>query len=63
MTIQLTEDTRLILPRELMVGRLVIVATLGMLLLREISALSTLESDVVVALTSRCSSWSFAALP
>ncbi|MFL6181054.1 MAG: hypothetical protein ACJ73J_01990, partial [Actinomycetes bacterium] len=38
MTIELTEDARLTLPRELLVGRIVMIAFLSVLLLREATA-------------------------
>ncbi|MEO8329566.1 MAG: sensor histidine kinase [Candidatus Nanopelagicales bacterium] len=61
MTISLDEDTRLRLPHELMVGRLVMIAFLSILLVRQLSELDQLPDDegllLIVALLVLTVSW------
>lgn len=61
MTFRVTKDTRLVLPRELAVGRLVMIAFLSILLARQLASLTSLSSNdqlaLLVALAVLTVSW------
>ncbi|MEO8105937.1 MAG: histidine kinase [Actinomycetes bacterium] len=54
MTIHLTEDTRLVLPRELMVGRLLMIAFLAVVWARQVQALGNVTSTGRVVVVLSC---------